>query len=79
MQSEQNPKVHYLVELDALNNNGACDCKDFLFRHAPLFNCPYDKTLKQRCKHIAAAREYFLDRWLELLSAEMKQKQQTKA
>lgn len=74
VQSESQPRQFYLVELDALNNNGACDCKSFLYRHAPLIKNPYDKTVRQRCKHILAAREFFLDRWLELLSAEMKDK-----
>lgn len=78
MQSESKPSQFYLVELDWHNGNGGCDCRDFLYRHAPLLKNPYDKTIQQRCKHILAAREFFLDRWLELLAMEMKQKQKVK-
>lgn len=78
VQSESNPRRFYLVELDWFNNNGGCDCRDFLYRHAPLLKNPYDKTIRQRCKHILAAREFFLEGWLELLAIEMKQKEKVK-
>lgn len=74
VQSAANPKKFYLVELETHRNNGACDCHDFLYRKVQLLAHPYERGARQRCKHIIAAREYFLDRWLGLLAEEMKRK-----
>ena len=72
VQSESNPRRWYLVDLEFFDNNGCCDCPEFQYRQQPLLLDDYQSTVKRRCKHVIAAREYFLDCWLKMLSAERK-------
>lgn len=68
VQSEADARRYYLVELDANRNAGECDCPQWKIRIGPLIENDYQRKLRRRCKHIIAAREYFLDQWLDLLA-----------
>lgn len=62
-------KGEYMVDVTALNGNGACNCPHFRCRLQP-------KVLEdgetRRCKHILAVREYMSDMIVKELSRQNK-------
>lgn len=68
---EEGDKAAYLVDLCAFDvnkdrlhapiYNGACQCKDFIYRWRPKLKDPVNSGKIYRCKHIRWARENCLD------------------
>lgn len=57
VQSESEPRSQHVVDLLENDGRGACSCKDFQTRRWPVIRDGGRAT----CKHMRAAREYFLD------------------
>lgn len=54
----------YLVDLMSINCNGECACADFITRRRKLAKGGVTQGRRTRCKHIEAARSFFLDKIL---------------
>lgn len=69
--SRTRPKQPHLVDL--LSNNGLseCSCADWQARRWPLIRDGFTENI--RCKHVIAARTYFLDHLLVNMAAEIQQ------
>lgn len=63
--------VPQLVELDAYQNFGRCSCEHFTYRLQPVFDEHPDALVdvKERCKHIVAAREALLNQVIDKLKS----------
>lgn len=56
VQSESNPRSVHVVDLLEHEGRGACSCKDWQTRRWPVIRDGGSAA----CKHVNAAREYFL-------------------
>lgn len=56
--SSKDPNVENLVDLLSIDCNGECSCEDFRMVRMPQIR---EGKVPNRCKHILAVREYFLD------------------
>lgn len=62
---------YYHVDLEAYNFGGFCDCSDFKCRREPRLSRGEKPTDALRCKHIRAARTYFLDEIFPILAKQL--------
>ena len=72
----RNGRGEYLVDIGAYEGNGSCNCKHFEIRMEPKLKLgSYSRAL--RCKHILAARAFFVDAVIKHLSDEAKKANQS--
>lgn len=72
--SEGNPRGSYLVDLLSYEGRGECSCKDWSTRRWPAIRDGGSDT----CKHVRAARDYFLNGLLRELSRQQREPQPRK-
>jgi hypothetical protein len=67
--SESRRGMKFLVDLQANGLAGWCSCEDYEARRAKVQReQPALRTAESRCKHIVAAREWLLDKFLDSLA-----------
>ncbi len=60
VQSSTRLNLQHRVEIDAYGNNGACGCENFEIRCRGRLEKGAAPSNALRCRHIRAARDYFL-------------------
>lgn len=59
--SSSNPNAPHMVDLSLYGGNGECSCRDFTTRRRPAIREGAELfTRATSCKHVLAARKYFL-------------------
>lgn len=74
VESDSENGLPHLVDLSSYSGNGACDCRDFVFRKEPDLRLGRRPSPITRCKHIKAAREALLNECIREINEQKKQK-----
>lgn len=75
--SETRRGREYLVQLDAYNNNGECQCEHFYNRCGPELKRGALPGTLLRCNHIERARDFFIGEMLKLIAQRAAKQPQT--
>lgn len=69
VQSQSEPETQHLVDLFSNNGYGQCSCAQHTYRIQPELDAGKHPSILQRCKHLTAARNHFLDMVIQQLIA----------
>jgi hypothetical protein len=70
--SDGRPDIAHVVDLGEFDGFGECSCEDYQYRILPVLRrrqMGIAEEMPKRCKHISAAREHLLDRFIDRIAS----------